>query len=229
MSKAAGVTVVPRPFGCGPPRRVPFVKRRSPCGSTGRRNVSPKPSSTGDGLTGLLLPSVHGCGWAPIQGRASRRRAAGHAAGIRDSHREPRHVGTRARLLGIWSADGSPSKRDRCLVLRPRAGGVSFGARRGRRARWCEDCRVVLQSPHASVTGRSQSRVRRKAARAGAPPGPAPRLRRAYPVTVVGAVACQVLMAVSLQQSPSLVPRPVLKLIVEHPVLAPYLHPEIGR
>src|SRR6266571_8676120 len=33
-------------------------------------------------------------------------------------------------------------------------------------------------------------------------------------------------MAVSLQQSPSLVPRPVLKLIVEHPVLAPYLHPE---
>ena len=45
-------------------------------------------------------------------------------------------------------------------------------------------------------------------------------------MTVVGAVACQVLMAVSLQQSPALVPRPVLKLIVEHPVLAPYLHPE---
>ena len=45
-------------------------------------------------------------------------------------------------------------------------------------------------------------------------------------MTVVGAVACQVLMAVSLQQSPPLVPRPVLKLIVEHPVLAPYLHPE---
>jgi len=45
-------------------------------------------------------------------------------------------------------------------------------------------------------------------------------------VTVVGAVARQVLMAVSLQQSPALVPRPVLKLIVEHPVLAPYLHPE---
>ncbi len=30
----------------------------------------------------------------------------------------------------------------------------------------------------------------------------------------------------AFQQSPSLVPRPVLKLIVEHPVLAPYLHPE---
>ncbi len=45
-------------------------------------------------------------------------------------------------------------------------------------------------------------------------------------MTVVGAVARQVLMAVSLQQSPALVPRPVLKLIVEHPVLAPYLHPE---
>jgi len=45
-------------------------------------------------------------------------------------------------------------------------------------------------------------------------------------VTFVGAVACQVLMAVGLQQSPALVPRPVLKLIVEHPVLAPYLHPD---
>src|SRR5881409_1847398 len=29
----------------------------------------------------------------------------------------------------------------------------------------------------------------------------------------------------ALLQSPPLVPRPVLKLIVEHPVLAPYLHP----
>ena len=28
------------------------------------------------------------------------------------------------------------------------------------------------------------------------------------------------------QQPPPLVPRPVLKLIVEHPALAPYLHPE---
>ena len=45
-------------------------------------------------------------------------------------------------------------------------------------------------------------------------------------MTVVGALACQVLMTVSLQQSPALVPRPVLKLIVEHPVLAPYLHPD---
>ena len=37
-------------------------------------------------------------------------------------------------------------------------------------------------------------------------------------------------MAVGLQQSPPLVPRPVLKLIVEHPVLAPYLNSEIpGR
>ncbi len=35
-------------------------------------------------------------------------------------------------------------------------------------------------------------------------------------------------MAVGLQQSQALVPRPVLKLIVEHPVLAPYLHPEVA-
>ncbi len=47
-------------------------------------------------------------------------------------------------------------------------------------------------------------------------------------MTFVGAVACQVLMAVGLQQSQALVPRPVLKLIVEHPVLAPYLHPEVA-
>jgi len=45
-------------------------------------------------------------------------------------------------------------------------------------------------------------------------------------VTALGAVAFQVLMAVGLQQSPSLMPRPVLKLIVEHPALAPYIHPE---
>ena len=45
-------------------------------------------------------------------------------------------------------------------------------------------------------------------------------------MTVVGAVACQVLMAVGLQQSQPLVPRPVLALIVEHAALAPYLHPE---
>ena len=32
--------------------------------------------------------------------------------------------------------------------------------------------------------------------------------------------------AVAVPQSQPLVPRPVLKLIVEHPVLAPYLHPE---
>src|SRR5213593_848498 len=30
----------------------------------------------------------------------------------------------------------------------------------------------------------------------------------------------------AFQQSQPLVPRPVLKLIVEHPALAPYLHPE---
>jgi hypothetical protein len=36
------------------------------------------------------------------------------------------------------------------------------------------------------------------------------------------AVACQVLMAVGLQQSQPLVPSPVLKLIVEHPALGPY-------
>src|SRR3989454_4810236 len=32
----------------------------------------------------------------------------------------------------------------------------------------------------------------------------------------------------AFQQSPPLVPRPALKLIVEHPALAPYLHPEIA-
>ena len=39
-------------------------------------------------------------------------------------------------------------------------------------------------------------------------------------------VACRLLTAVGLQQPQPLVPRPVLKLIVEHPALAPYLHPE---
>src|SRR6266481_5158220 len=32
----------------------------------------------------------------------------------------------------------------------------------------------------------------------------------------------------AFQQPQPLLPRPVLKLIVEHPVLAPYLHPEIA-
>src|ERR1700704_424606 len=32
----------------------------------------------------------------------------------------------------------------------------------------------------------------------------------------------------ALPQSQPLVPRPVLKLIVDHPVLAPYLHPEVA-
>src|SRR4029077_9568974 len=36
----------------------------------------------------------------------------------------------------MWVLDGPPPPRDRCLVLRPRAGGVSSGARRGRRAKW---------------------------------------------------------------------------------------------
>src|SRR6266480_7102646 len=36
--------------------------------------------------------------------------------------------------------------------------------------------------------------------------------------------------AALLQQSQALVPRPVLKLIVDHPALAPYLHPDVvGR
>jgi hypothetical protein len=45
------------------------------------------------------------------------------------------------------------------------------------------------------------------------------------------AVVGQLLTAAALlQQSQSLVPRPVLKLIVDHPALAPYLHPEVvGR
>ena len=51
-------------------------------------------------------------------------------------------------------------------------------------------------------------------------------------------VVCQMLIAVggqrtgasAPQQPQPLVPRPVLKLIVDHPALAPYLHPEgVGR
>jgi hypothetical protein len=51
-------------------------------------------------------------------------------------------------------------------------------------------------------------------------------------------VICQMLIAVGAprtgaaapRQSPPLVPRPVLKLIIDHPALAPYLHPEVvGR
>src|SRR5216117_721375 len=46
-------------------------------------------------------------------------------------------------------------------------------------------------------------------------------------LTSTVAVVGQVLIAAAqLQQSQPLVPRPVLKLIVEHPALAPYLHPE---
>jgi len=37
---------------------------------------------------------------------------------------------------------------------------------------------------------------------------------------------CHLLMAVGLQQPQPLLPRPALKLIVEHPALAPYLHAE---
>ncbi len=60
---------------------------------------------------------------------------------------------------------------------------------------------------------------------------------RILPISTVTAV-CQLLMAVgaqragasALQQPQPLVPRPVLKLIVEHPALGPYLHPErVGR
>jgi hypothetical protein len=39
---------------------------------------------------------------------------------------------------------------------------------------------------------------------------------------------CHLLMAVGLQQPLPLLPRPALKLIVEHPALAPYFHPEIA-
>ena len=35
-------------------------------------------------------------------------------------------------------------------------------------------------------------------------------------------------VAIALPQSQPLVPRPVLKLIVDHPVLVPYLHPELA-
>lgn len=41
-------------------------------------------------------------------------------------------------------------------------------------------------------------------------------------------LACQLVVAMGLQQPQPLLPRPVLKLIVEHPALAPYLHPEIA-
>src|SRR6266852_7824907 len=52
------------------------------------------------------------------------------------------------------------------------------------------------------------------------------------------ALSCMVLVAAGLgwagaaasQQSQALVPRAVLKLIIDHPALAPYLHPEVtGR
>src|SRR5436309_9033792 len=47
--------------------------------------------------------------------------------------------------------------------------------------------------------------------------------------TLTLAIVAQVLMAaVALPQSQPLVPRPVLKLIVDHPTLAPYLHPEVA-
>ncbi len=50
-------------------------------------------------------------------------------------------------------------------------------------------------------------------------------------LTSTVAVVGQVLIAAAqLQQSQPLVPRPALKLIVDHPALAPYLHPEVvGR
>ncbi len=41
-------------------------------------------------------------------------------------------------------------------------------------------------------------------------------------------LACQLVVAVGLQQAQPILPRPALKLIVEHPALAPYLHPEIA-
>jgi len=41
-------------------------------------------------------------------------------------------------------------------------------------------------------------------------------------------LACHLLVAVGLQQPQPLLPRPVLKLIVEHPALTPYLHSEIA-
>ncbi len=41
-------------------------------------------------------------------------------------------------------------------------------------------------------------------------------------------LACPLIVAVGLQQPQPLLPRPALKLIVEHPALAPYLHPEIA-
>ncbi len=41
-------------------------------------------------------------------------------------------------------------------------------------------------------------------------------------------LACLLVVAVRLQQPQPLLPRPALKLIVEHPALAPYVHPEIA-
>ncbi len=41
-------------------------------------------------------------------------------------------------------------------------------------------------------------------------------------------LACQLIAAVGLQQPQPLLPRPALKLIVEHPTLAPYLHSEVA-
>src|SRR6266487_4018131 len=55
-------------------------------------------------------------------------------------------------------------------------------------------------------------------------------LMRIVLVLTVAVVGRLLTAAALLQQSQALVPRPVLKLIVDHPALAPYLHPEVvGR
>src|SRR5260221_5634844 len=51
---------------------------------------------------------------------------------------------------------------------------------------------------------------------------------RILPLLTVALIGQVFTAATALPQSQPLVPRPVLKLIVEHPALAPYLHPEIA-
>src|SRR5712664_3199471 len=51
---------------------------------------------------------------------------------------------------------------------------------------------------------------------------------RVLPLLTVALIGQVFTAATALPQSQALVPRPVLKLIVEHPALAPYLHPEIA-
>ena len=71
-------------------------------------------------------------------------------------------IGNRATLVREPGASAYgvlmdlPPHEIAALYSGPGLESVPFGARRGRRAGWCEDFRVVLQSRHAAVAGRAQ-------------------------------------------------------------------------